>query len=76
MVVYAICPGGVCPPGTDPDRDGLETDEELEIYHTDPRIADTDRDALGDGREVSVRTNPLVPDTDREGLLDGKEVNG
>ena len=50
--------------------------EELERHKTDPNVADTDGDGLGDGVEVGEHgTNPLLGDTDRDGLIDGEEVN-
>lgn len=42
---------------------------------TDPLNADSDRDGLTDGDEVSRGTNPLTFDTDGDGLSDGEEVN-
>ena len=66
-----------CPINQDPDHDGIITEDELDIYHTNPRVADTDSDGLSDGAEVfQYHTNPLVPDMDGDKLLDGKEVNG
>lgn len=39
---------------------------------TDPWVADTDGDALGDGEEDRVfRSNPVLADSDADGLLDG-----
>ena len=49
--------------------------EELERHKTDPNVADTDGDGLGDGVEVGEHgTNPLLGDTDRDGSLDLIEV--
>jgi len=42
---------------------------------TDPGVADTDGDGLGDGQEVSIGSNPLDTDTDDGGKSDGVEVN-
>ena len=42
---------------------------------TDPLLADTDGDALGDLQELQVGTNPLNPDTDGDGSPDGEEVS-
>jgi len=59
----------------DTDHDGLSDKREKEIG-TDPKIADTDGDALTDGDEVNkYRTDPLKPDTDSDALTDGNEVN-
>ena len=49
---------------------GLTDWQEVKIYHTDPREADTDGDGLMDGYEIVAETNPLDFDTDRDGLAD------
>ncbi|MGN0877798.1 MAG: thrombospondin type 3 repeat-containing protein, partial [Kiritimatiellia bacterium] len=36
----------------DPDGDGITTDDELLVYHTDPYAADSDMDGLSDGEEI------------------------
>lgn len=60
--------------GSDPDKDGLTTDQE-NARGTNPNVADTDRDGLLDGDEVRThRTDPKRADTDGDGLLDGEEV--
>ncbi|HCV42149.1 MAG TPA: hypothetical protein DGH68_01600 [Bacteroidetes bacterium] len=57
----------------DPDRDGLEAEEE-NLLRTDPLNPDTDGDGLRDGEEVrKYHTDPTKPDTDADGLLDGDE---
>jgi outer membrane protein OmpA-like peptidoglycan-associated protein len=59
----------------DDDHDGLTNGEERR-YGTNPNVADTDGDGLGDGEEVKrYRTNPLRPDTDGDGIPDGEEVH-
>ena len=55
----------------DTDDDGLTDWEEVKRYHTDPHIADTDCDGVGDGDEVQNGTDPLNPDTDGDGIPDG-----
>ena len=45
----------------DPDFDGLSTDEEELIYHTDPDNADTDGDGYLDGAEVQAGYHPNGP---------------
>jgi len=60
--------------GIDGDSDGLEDDDEISIYGTDPDLADTDGDGLADGCEVGIRSDPNVTDTDSDGLEDGEEV--
>jgi outer membrane protein OmpA-like peptidoglycan-associated protein len=66
----------VTAPGGDPDRDndGL-TNEQEEQLGTNPDVADTDGDGLGDGEEVNMyKTSPLKADSDDDGLNDGDEV--
>lgn len=59
----------------DYDKDGLTVLGELAIG-TDPNLADTDGDAVNDGREAALGTSPLVPDpwaardSDGDGLTD------
>jgi hypothetical protein len=58
----------------DPDRDRLSNLREHRL-RTDPRRADTDRDGLGDGAEVTrYKTDPRRADSDRDGARDGAEV--
>ena len=58
----------------DGDGDGLANLEELTLG-TDPMLADSDADGLGDNDEQLVyHTLPLVQDTDGDGVLDGTEV--
>ena len=58
----------------DTDGDGLTDWEEVKRYHTDPHLADTDCDGVGDGDEVQNGTDPLNPDTDGDGIWDGAEI--
>lgn len=67
-------PATPTPGARDRDRDGLSDAKEHRLG-TDPRRADTDRDGLEDGVEVTRwRTNPKKKDTDRDGMSDGREV--
>lgn len=60
---------------SDTDRDGLNDEEEVNRYDTDPTVADTDGDGLDDGTEINdVGTDPTSPHTDSDGVNDGDEV--
>lgn len=52
------------PDNIDTDNDGLTDYEEVNIYGTNPLVADTDEDGANDGVEIEVGTNPLIFDTD------------
>ena len=41
---------------------------------TDPLLADTDGDAVGDLKELQIGTDPFNPDTDGDGSADGVEI--
>ncbi|MCP5144393.1 MAG: VCBS repeat-containing protein [Gammaproteobacteria bacterium] len=59
----------------DTDGDGLNDDDETNVYGTLPDDADTDDDGLSDGDEVLTHgTDPNAADTDGDGLNDGEEV--
>ena len=58
----------------DTDDDGLEDDDERDVWMTDPALADTDADGLDDGDETARGTDPLVADSDTDGLDDGDEI--
>ena len=49
-------------PGARPDGDGdgLYDDDEVNVYGTDPKVADTDKDGVSDGEEVFNKTDPKV----------------
>lgn len=73
----------------DSDTDGLDLSEEM-IFGTDPDLADTDGDGIGDGAESSYWTNRdidplddcdgdsivniLDADSDNDGISDGDEI--
>jgi uncharacterized protein YkwD len=44
----------------DGDNDGLFDDDETNVYGTDPKVADTDKDGVADGEEVFNKTDPKV----------------
>lgn len=52
---------------TDPDGDGLSTDQELFEFRTDPYNPDSDGDGITDGEDA----NPMNPDADNDGIPDG-----
>jgi hypothetical protein len=52
------------------DGDGLSDAEEIRVYGTNPKKADTDNDGLSDGAEVRLGTNPIDADTDGDGAKD------
>ena len=57
---------------TDPDDDGITTDDEVLVYHTDPYSADSDRDGLSDGLEIGeTHTDPLDAHALRTDMPDG-----
>ncbi len=57
----------------DPDGDGL-TNQQEEVFETDPDVADSDGDGLHDGEEFALGTDPNDPDTDDDLLGDAEEV--
>ncbi len=65
---------GILDADLDLDQDGLTTLEEYQL-DTDPLEADTDKDGLTDGDELSkYHTDPLKYDTDGDGIGDGNEI--
>jgi hypothetical protein len=59
----------------DSDGDGLNDDQEIVTYATDPSRADTDRDGLNDRDEVLThQSNPRLADSDDDGYSDYDEV--
>ena len=59
---------------TDDDGDGYSDEDEINIHHTNPKLADSDSDGLTDPAEIETHhTNPIVADTDSDGLRDGEE---
>jgi sulfatase modifying factor 1 len=70
----------------DSDGDGISDGQEVNIYHTNPHVADANSDGdgvpdqfeTGTGIYVSptnTGTSPTAPDSDGDGLTDGQEVN-
>ena len=66
----------------DLDADGLNDNEEMVIYHTNPELKDTDGDGFSDGVEIKYGYSPLHGknmkladvDTDSDGLNDYLEI--
>ena len=59
----------------DPDGDGITTDDELLVYHTDPYAADSDMDGLSDGEEIfETNTDPNNPHSLSDTYCDGVAV--
>lgn len=54
---------GLDPINRDTDYDGLEDDEEIDKYVTDPLDSDTDDDGLKDGDEIKIGLDPRNPVT-------------
>ena len=73
MTFYPLSPEDTVNP--DPDNDGLDTIDELFVYHTDPRHPDSDYDGVSDGIEIANGTNPAGRDSDNDGLVDGSDPN-
>lgn len=57
--------------GRDSDDDSISNDDEVDLYGTDPCLADTDGDGLSDFEEIfETYTNPVSNDSDNDSLLD------
>ena len=55
--------------------DGLDDNDEVNVYGTSPLDRNTDKDLLTDRIEIEYKlTDPLNPDTDGDGLSDGEEA--
>ena len=57
----------------DRDNDGLNDCDEMVLHNTNPKIADTDRDGMSDGFEVSNGFDPLDADENTNTQSDGAE---
>ncbi|MFT4702614.1 MAG: hypothetical protein ACI81R_000300 [Bradymonadia bacterium] len=74
FLLVASCEGGEAELDRDPDGDGVINAVE-EVWGTNPNLADTDGDGLGDLEEIFTHgTTPTNPDTDGDGANDGQEI--
>ena len=65
---YRLRPGDLtC---LDRDGDGLSSWDEVNVYHTDPGLADSDGDGISDGDEVLLGTDPNVRSVPNGEILD------
>lgn len=59
----------------DTDNDGISDEAEVDVFSTDPNLADADGDNLNDGQELLLyNTDPAKADTDGDGSSDYLEV--
>ncbi len=80
MVSFAL-PAANAQISADTDQDGLNDEQETNLYHTDPLTPDTDGDGFLDGDEVAKNYSPRHPklklweaDSDNDGLNDSWEI--
>ncbi|GEM_PF-3829677 len=62
-------------PGSDCDRDGLTDEDEINIYGTDPYLANTDGDFWDDGREVNYWMGRWDHDDDNDGVINLLDID-
>jgi uncharacterized repeat protein (TIGR02543 family) len=58
----------------DTDMDGLNDNEEVMVYGTNPLMYDTDGEGIRDKSEMSLGLSPLLSDTDEDGIIDSLET--
>jgi hypothetical protein len=72
--LYSLSDTNAADGAADGDSDGVDNAAE-HANGSDPTLADTDADGLGDALEINTHhTRPAVADTDGDGLNDGPEV--
>lgn len=62
------------PYSDDTDEDGLKDGFEVNIFYSDPCIADTDKDELLDGDEYRLGTDPRSEDSNKNGISDAEDT--
>lgn len=62
---------GSSPTSKDGDNDGIPDTAEINIYGTNPLLADTDGDGMDDNWEIANGLNPLLDDASDDRDLDG-----
>ena len=65
---------GTNPYKADTDGDGIDDNLEIELYNSDPKLADSDGDGMTDGEEIANSSNPNKSDTDGDGISDYEEL--
>lgn len=81
-VVFLLPAATLAAEVADTDRDQISDQEEISVYHTDPKFSDTDGDGMADGEEIKNGYSPLhggkqklsAVDTDGDGLSDAVEI--
>ncbi len=64
-IIFVLSPRVVFALEIDSDKDGLDDETEMNIYHTNPNSSDTDNDGFSDGEEVKFNFDPNRAVNDR-----------
>ncbi|MFN3195041.1 MAG: OmpA family protein [Chlorobiota bacterium] len=65
---------GTNPYKSDTDGDGIADNLEINLYNSDPKLADSDGDGMTDGEEIANSSNPNKSDSDGDGISDYEEL--